>query len=117
MHDKGKLNATNIQKTMDSLGLDASTMIEQGRADNFQERERSLHNANVVDSKEDWDAEMKDASGTANMKAKNDVEHLSLSVAPIDSQPRELKDEATVEKGWLEGWEWRCCRRISYQSW
>lgn len=106
-HDKGKLSTTEIKKTMDRLGVDASKMIERGRnkmiEDRGRKRERSLAKIDVKDSKEDSDTEMGDASGAVKSKVKKTkMDNRSLSVARSHSRPREpsamgLKDEATVE--------------------
>jgi nucleolar GTP-binding protein len=109
-HDKGKLSTTEIKKTMDRLGVDASKMIERGRTKMIQERgrkrERSLGRNIEDDTKMDSDTEMEDTSGVEKSKikkSKKDTDRRSLSVARSHSRPREpsamgLKDQATVAK-------------------
>lgn len=112
-HDKGKLNPTEMKKTMDRLGVDASKMIERGRARGVEERGRkrelSLSRRRTTEDKdENVDMEMEDTTGMSKgmikkaKKAKIDSERRSLSVARSHSRPREpsamgLKDEASAD--------------------
>jgi nucleolar GTP-binding protein len=123
-HDKGALEADQIKKTMDALGVDASKMIERGRSvdtvDRGRKRERSLSKRREQnDIGKDMD--MEDVSGMTKAdlkkakKLKAGEKHRELSRARSHSRPREpsqmgLKDEKTVElakkldKRAREGW-------------
>jgi nucleolar GTP-binding protein len=126
-HDRGALDAREIKKTMDGLGVDSSKMLERGRAvdklDRGRKRERSLSNRRGGDEAPK-DTDMEDVSGMSKAdkkqakKAKASESRRDVSVARSHSRPREpsqmgLKDEKAVKmakkmdlrgrKGWIGG--------------
>lgn len=127
-HDRGVLDAKEIKKNMDRLGVDASLMIERGRAmeqERGRKRERSVSRRRAAAGGEDEDVDMEEeVSGMSKgkqklvKKAKADKEKRELSLARSHSKPREpsvkgLRDEeeakiaAKLERegrmGWLGG--------------
>lgn len=103
-HDSGALDETNIKKKMEGYGVDASLMIERGRATGRgRKRDRSLSRRRLVSEDED----MADVEGMSKgdikkaKKAKAGESRRELSRARSHSRPREpsqigLKDEATA---------------------
>ncbi|EEC44403.1 predicted protein [Phaeodactylum tricornutum CCAP 1055/1] len=121
-HDAGTLLATEIRKTMDSIGVDSSKMLERGRLlERGRKRERSLSRSRR--GADDEDAAMDvDVSGLSKAalkkikKEKGEKARRDLSQARSHSRPREpsqmgLKDSESVKsaqkldrlgrKGWM----------------
>jgi nucleolar GTP-binding protein len=117
-HHSGKLDSTEIKRNMEKIGVDASKMIERGRARNDEERgrkrERSLASrqrptdTDMEDVDNNIDADVAMDDGTVSKKAmklakkaKKDEQRRSLSVARSHSRVREpsavgLKDGESV---------------------
>jgi hypothetical protein len=126
-HDRGVLDAKEIKKNMEKIGVDASLMIERGRTteqERGRKRDRSLSRRRAAASGEDEDVDMDDVSVMSKgkqkqvKKAKADKEKRELSLARSHSKSREpsvkgLRDEeeakiaAKLERegrmGWLGG--------------
>ena len=111
---KGKeLDVNNIKKTMDDIGVDASKMIERGRArereDRSRKRERSLTKRRLGGDAEMEDVEMEeDYSGMSKSRAKKakkesaDRERQAISDARShsrapDPKKKGLKDKETAK--------------------
>lgn len=112
IHDVGALETTAIKKRMESLGVDASLMIERGRKREKEERgrkrERSLTRALKETASDDMavDEEITDGMSKGQLKkvkkAKSLERRRSVSVARSHSKPREpsqmgLKDKETAD--------------------
>jgi nucleolar GTP-binding protein len=127
-HDRGALEASEIKKTMDGLGVDSSKMLERGRAvdklERGRKRERSLSNRRGGGEDAVKDTDMEDVSGMSKAdkklakKAKAEEGRRDVSRARSHSRPREpsqmgLKDEKAVKyakkldlagrKNWIGG--------------
>jgi nucleolar GTP-binding protein len=116
-HDHGILNASEIKKKMDSLGVDSSSMLERGRlAANERGRKRERSQARgkdtdaMMEDKHDLQTvEMEDTSGMSNgqvkkaLKTKQEAAKRESSLVRSHSRPREpsqmgLRDESAVKK-------------------
>ncbi|GKY96019.1 hypothetical protein MPSEU_000562400 [Mayamaea pseudoterrestris] len=111
MHDIGRLEPGAIKKKMESLGVDATAMIERGRSrerlDRGRKRERSLVKAledSVADSMDTDDVPDGASKGTLKKvkKASASERNRSVSQARSHSRPREpsqmgLKDKESAE--------------------
>jgi nucleolar GTP-binding protein len=111
-HDRGMLTAPEIKKKMDNLGVDASLLLERGRAKDTEERgrkrERSLSRRRAANDGQE-DVEMEDDISVMSKGKQKDIKKLKagerardLSVARSHSKPREpsamgLKDDAAVK--------------------
>lgn len=127
IYDRGILDATEIKKNMDKLGVDSTLMIERGRSkdrERGRKRERSLSQRRGTEDG-DNDVEMDDdVSGLSKgkqklvKKAKEDKAKREGSVARSHSRPRDpstkgLRDDEEVKiaekldrdgrKGWHGG--------------
>ena len=113
-HDRGALDGEEIRATMESLGVDASKMLERGRAmerERGRKRERSLSRLRRRGDEgeaEDMEMEDVDASGMSKKQLKKRKKEVSgkeqreLSRTRSHSRPREpsqmgLKDEKSVK--------------------
>jgi nucleolar GTP-binding protein len=124
-HDRGALDSAEIKKNMDKLGVDASKMLERGRAmekERGRKRDRSLSRKRLHDEDQPADVDMEDVSGMSKgqqktvKKSKQDKEKRDLSLARSHSRPREpsakgLKDEdhakvaAKLDRDGRMGWK------------
>lgn len=101
-HTKGALDPEVISKTMGNLGVDASKMLERGRAaervERGRKRERSLSRKHKSNSAADDDEAMEDVSGMSKTslkkvkKLKGGEAKRELSRARSHSRPREPRD-------------------------
>ena len=110
-HDHGVLESSEIKKAMESVGVDASKVIERGRTmdqNRGRKRERSLASRMRRVDAEDMDMEEGDTSVMSKKqikrmkKDKADAEKSKVSRARSHSRPREpsqmgLKDEKSVK--------------------
>jgi len=115
-HDRGALDAKEIKKTLGGLGVDASKIVERGRAmekERGRKRERSLSRRAKQQEEEEGrvnDVAMEDASGELSKRqakvakrAKSEASKRELSRARSHSRPREpsqagLKDDPETLK-------------------
>lgn len=123
-HDRGVLDAKEIKKNMDRIGVDASLMIERGRTkeqERGRKRDRSLSRPRDASSDDEDIVMDEDISGMSKgkqkqiKKAKSDKAKRESSLARSHSKSREpsvkgLKDEdeakiaAKLERDGRHGW-------------
>lgn len=106
-HDEGALSASSIKKKMDSLGVDASKMIERGRSRSREDRKRRERSASrgsvAVDERESDDVEMEDnglsKTQAKKMKRSESRERSTLRSRSKSREPSQigLKDKASLE--------------------